>query len=71
MQSLWFYNYRIRFYDEVDDVMRDEIGITADLDLVKVVKRICRYYGEGNIESLEINYMNEDVVTFKGVEWNE
>lgn len=51
---MYFYKYRVKFYDEDNNFSRIADGITADEAYVDAMKNIVRFYGDDAIEEIFI-----------------
>lgn len=49
---MYFYKYRVKFYDEDSNFSRIANGIAADETYVEAMKNIVRFYGENAIEEI-------------------
>lgn len=54
---MWFYEYKIRFYDEIDYKLHAVNGIVVGETFNEAFDRITAYYGEQNIEHIEMEYV--------------
>ena len=55
---MWFYEYKIKFYDEIDYKLRTVNGMVVGETLNEAFDRIAAYYGEQNIDHIEMEYMS-------------
>ena len=53
--------YEIEFWDEIDEEVRIEKGLSAGKDLGEAVNRITNYYGKNNVNSIKV-YECEEVL---------
>lgn len=53
--------YEIEFWDEIDEEVRIEKGLSAGKDLGESVNRITNYYGKNNVISIKV-YECEEVL---------
>ncbi len=55
---MWFYEYKIKFYDEIDYKLHTVNGMVVGETLNEAFDRIVAYYGEQNIEHIEMEYVS-------------
>lgn len=53
---MYFYKYRVKFYDDVDNVTKMAEGLTADESYIEAMRNVTRFYSDGDIDvvTLEI-----------------
>lgn len=59
MKTLYYFKYRIQYWEEVFEKEMNFEGIVAGCDTIEAVKRIVKYYGDENINKLEIDCMED------------
>ena len=62
MSGITFYKYKVEFYDEVDETMAYEKGITAEENWKSAFENIIDYYGENCVQSVWIDALNDSAV---------
>ena len=58
MESMWFYKYALRYYDECDNEEKYEIGITVGESTADALERLTQMYGK-DFYDLELTYLGE------------
>ena len=51
---MFFYKYRVKFYDEVEKRPHIAEGLTADETYVEAMKNVARFYGDEAIEEITL-----------------
>ena len=70
MESIWFYKYFLRWFDECETVEYDECGITAGKNIMEAINHLANLYGS-NFYDLEISYIGDAEEGLYGENLNE
>lgn len=66
--NLWYWEYIIDYYDEVDGTIEERQGILAAEDIQEAMKLLCSYYGDTCIENIKtLQAFADMVIDFKDV----
>ena len=63
---MWFYWYKVYWFDDFDNKQKTEEGITVGKTVVDAMEKIASYYGEKAIDNVEIRIIQsemENVIT--------
>ena len=58
MESIWFYKYFLRWYEDYDNTEHSECGITAGKNTMEAIQRLESLYGP-DFYDLEISYLGD------------
>ena len=56
---MWFYKYKIEWYEESVEKVMNETGLVCETSLAKAAQRISGYYGDSSIMELTITQVGE------------
>lgn len=62
MSGITFYRYKVEFYDEIDEKIAHEKGITAGENWKSAFENIIKYYGESYVQNVWIDALNDSAV---------
>ena len=54
-----FFEYKVTYWDEVDEKMRQSVGLTFAATLTEAVKKVEEYYGKDAIDDIEARAFEE------------
>lgn len=56
------FHYKVTYWDDLDKVMRTEVGLCGARDYSKAAKKIADYYGADNIGTMVITEWEDLVI---------
>lgn len=54
-----YYNYKVRWYSEADEEIKDCHGIVAATNLTEAADKLSQYYEEESLEKIEIEFITD------------
>lgn len=54
-----FFEYKVTYWDEVDEKMRQSVGLTFAATLTEAIRKVGEYYGEDAIDDIEARAFEE------------
>ena len=56
---MWFFEYKLRYYDDGDNCECEAMGLTIGSTVEEALKYICSWYGERTIIKVELEYIED------------
>ena len=54
---MYFYHYKVRYFDDYEEKIDVEEGLSIGEDFSDTISRLERFYGKGNIEEIYVSYL--------------